>query len=310
MLIHSGKNYIQTPFDSEDELESVVADNSESIFGPSSIYLSKSLLRTRGGTGTVPDGFVIDLASRQWYIVEAELARHSVWNHIAPQVAKQIIAAGQASSKSRIVDGIVRIVKDNDQIAEKFVDEGIQTVDIRKVLNEIVETTPVVAMPIDAISDDLREWAQTVKSDVKLWLVKKYAEFRNDSNVIYEVPEEYRPALDTREEKERKGGKAQYDVTVLDLIDANLVEVGEILTMSYKPIDGERRKYKAEVQEDGSLMVDGKKFSAPSYAALYGIQDAGSHRISVNGWVSWKNSNGQLLSEIREVFLSAQHDQG
>lgn len=309
VLIHNGKDFIQTSFDSEEELESVVTDNSERIFGPSSIYLSKTLLKTKEGTGTIPDGFVIDLASRQWYIVEAELTRHSVWSHIAPQVAKQIIAAGQPSSKSRIVDEVVRMMKHDDQVAEKFVDEGIQTVDIRKVLNEIVETTPVVAMPIDAISDDLREWAQTVKSDVKLWLVKKYAEFRDDSNVIYEVPEEYRPALDTKEEKEREGGRAQYDVTVLDLIDAGLVSVGEELVMSYKPSDGDRREYHATIEEDGALSVLGKSFSAPSYAALHGIQDAGSHRTAVNGWRSWKNRAGLALREIRDEYLSLERGQ-
>ena len=309
MLIHEGQKFIQTPFNSEEELESIVADNAESIFGPSSIYLSKSLLRTKDGFGTIPDGFVIDLASRQWYIVEAELARHNVWSHIAPQVAKQIIAAGQPESRRQLVDDVVDLMKRDAQIAERFEDERIQTVDIRKVLDEIMESTPVVALPIDAISDDLREWAQTVRSDVKLWLVKKYAEFPNEANVIYEVPEEYRPALDTREEKEREGGKAQYDVTILDLLEADLIEVGEGLVMSYKPMDGERRQYRATVEEDGSLTILGKTFSAPSYAALYGIQDAGSHRTTVNGWTSWKNGEGLLLSEIREKYLSREHPQ-
>ena len=304
MLILKGRVFIQTPFDSEEELELVVAENSESIFGPSSIYLSKSLLRTKDGFGTIPDGFVVDLATRQWYIVEAELARHNVWSHIAPQVAKQIIAAGQPDSRRLLVDEVVKIVKGNDQVAEKFSDEGIQPVDIRKVLDEIIESTPVVGMPIDAISDDLREWAQTVRMDVKLWLVKKYAEFRQEENVIYEVPEEYRPALDTREEKDRVGVRTEYDVTILDLLEANLINVGEEFFMSYKPMDGERREYSAIVEENGSLTILGKTFSAPSYAALYGIQDAGSHRTSVNGWRSWKNVDGLPLREIRSKYLS------
>ena len=157
MLIHNGREFIQTPFTSEEELESVVVENAESIFGPSSIYLSRSLLRTKDGFGTIPDGFVIELSTRQWYIVEVELARHNVWSHIAPQVAKQIIAAGQAASRRLLVDEVVQMMKRDDQVAEKFAEEGIQTVDIRKVLDEILESTPVVGMPIDAISDDLRE---------------------------------------------------------------------------------------------------------------------------------------------------------
>jgi hypothetical protein len=42
MLITSSTRFIQAPFDSEEELERVVVDNYEYIFGPSTIYLSKN----------------------------------------------------------------------------------------------------------------------------------------------------------------------------------------------------------------------------------------------------------------------------
>lgn len=311
MLIHEGRKFIQTPFSSEQELEAVVEENSDSIFGPASIYLEKALIRTKDGSGTVPDGFVIDISSKQWYIVEAELARHSVWSHIAPQVAKQLIAAGQDQSRRAIADSVVRLLKEDEEIAEKFAEEGIQAVDIRKALDNILANPPVVAMPIDAISEDLREWAQTVKADVKLWLVRKYAEFKDEENIIYEVPEEYRPSLDTREEQERQGGRAQYDVTIPDLIEAGLLDAGEMLIMPYKPMDGERSEYQATVEPDGSLTVLGKTFSSPSYAALFGIQDAGSNRTAANGWTSWRNSDGLMLSELRDRYLDRNHvDEG
>ena len=303
MLIHDGRKFIQTPFDSEEELESIVFENFEDIFGPSSIYLPKSLLKTKDGFGTIPDGFVIDLSTRQWYVVEAELSRHSVWSHIAPQVAKQIIAASQKESRSTIVDNVISLVKGNSEVAKKFAEEEIQDVDIRKFLDEILETPPIVGMPIDAISEDLREWAQTLKADVKLWLVRKYSEYRNEENIIYEVPEEYRPSLDT-EEQEKRTGITQYDVSILDLINADLLQEDGRLFMSYKPMDGERHEYEATIESDGSITVLGKTFSSPSYAALYGIQEAGSDRETVNGWTSWRTSGGELLADVRERYLN------
>ena len=74
MLISNERKYINTPFLNEDELEQVVIDNYEYIFGPNSIYLPKILIKTPDGFGTIPDGFAIDLASEKWYLVEAELA--------------------------------------------------------------------------------------------------------------------------------------------------------------------------------------------------------------------------------------------
>ena len=90
MIIDGSKKFISAAFTSEEELELIVQANAEYIFGPDSLYLPKSLIRTSGRFGTIPDGFVVDLASRRWFIVEAELAVHSVWSHIAPQVAKRI----------------------------------------------------------------------------------------------------------------------------------------------------------------------------------------------------------------------------
>jgi hypothetical protein len=91
LLIASSKRFIQTSFDSEEELERVLVDNYEHIFGPSAVYLPRALIKTPGGYGTIPDGFAFDLSKKQCFIVEAEPAKHDLWNYIAPQVAKQIL---------------------------------------------------------------------------------------------------------------------------------------------------------------------------------------------------------------------------
>jgi hypothetical protein len=71
----------------------------------------------------------------------------------------------------------------------------------------------------------------------------------------------------------------------------------------YKPRGGERKQYEAVVSADGALETLGQQFSAPSYAALACIQNAGSDRETVNGWISWKNQEGRTLAELREQFL-------
>ena len=56
-------------------------------------------------------------------------------------------------------------------------------------------------MPIDGVSADLREWAATsVKLETKLWIVRKHVELGNASNVIYELPEEYKPVFGSHEQ--------------------------------------------------------------------------------------------------------------
>lgn len=305
MILAGRKRFIAAAFDSEQELERVVQANAEYIFGPDSIYLPKSLIRTSDGFATIPDGFVVDLTSRTWFIVEAELAVHSVWNHIAPQVAKQIIAASQPSSRRMLTEVLISRIKENGALRERFEELGVSEIDIRRVVSEIFEKPPRVGIPIDRVSDDLREWALTVKVEVKLWVIRKLVEFGNAENVLYEIPEEYRPVLDTSPESDpTPSGLHTYDVTIADLITAGLLGAGDKLFMVYKPRGGERRQYEAMVTAEGAIELLGKSFTAPSYAALLGIQDAGSDRDTVNGWVTWKTVEGRTLAELRDHLVS------
>ncbi len=304
MLILNERKFIKSPFDNEAELEQVIIDNYEHIFGPSSLYLPKKKIKTSDGVGTIPDGFAIDLSSKKWYIVEAELLHHSVWNHIAPQVSKQVIASLQPISKKTIQDLAIDSYSDDEITKEKFQELGIQEIDVRKVLQDILEKKPVIGIPIDDLSNDLKEWARTLKYNVELWVINKFIEFKNSSNVIYQFPEEFKPEVDTEEEQgETNQEITRYDVSIADLINADLIKPNEYLIMDYKPRGGEQNRYEAFVHEDGSLELLGQKFSSPSYAAIAGIQDAGSDRETANGWNRWKRKDGVLISDLRERYL-------
>lgn len=304
MLILDERKFIEASFDSEKELEEVVIANSEYLFGPGSIYFPKALIRTKDGFGTIPDGFVIDLSNRQWFIVEAELNKHSVWSHIAPQVAKQLIAAMQSTSRKLLIDLAVEKIQTDQFLLDKFAEEEIEVIDIRRVLGEILEANPIIGMPIDNVSNDLKEWAATLKVNVKLWIVRKHVEFGHPEKIMYEIPEEFRPALDTEEEESSNDSRVtRYDVTLADLIHGGLLRVGEKLYMSYKPRNGEKKTFEGTIQEGGEIEVLYKVFTSPSYAALYGVQSAGSSRKTVNGWMSWKNTDGILLADLREKYL-------
>ncbi len=309
MLILKDQKFIKTPFDNEQELEQVVIDNYEYIFGPTSIYLPKALIKTGDGTGTIPDGFAIDLSLKKWYLVEVELLHHNVWGHIAPQISKQVIASLQPISKKTIEDLAVDQYQNDETTKEKFEEQKIKEINVRKILSEILNKEPIIALPIDAVSGDLKEWARTLKYNVKLWAITKYVDFDNKELIAYEFPEEFRPTLDTEEEQgkvENTDKLARYEVSISDLLENGFLSVGQKLIMEYKPRKGNKRKYEAEILDDGSLKVLDKVYSSPSYAALAGVQDAGSDRKTVNGWTSWKTDSGKVLAGIREDFLNEQ----
>ncbi|MFA4919632.1 MAG: hypothetical protein WC581_10325 [Thermodesulfovibrionales bacterium] len=304
MIILDDKKLIESKFINEQEVEDLVIANSEHFFGPSSILIPKKKIKTKDGFGTIPDGFAIDLSARVWYIVEAELSHHNVWTHIAPQVTKQLLAAGRAETRQLLAEILVQMVTEDLSTKEKFEDEGVKEIDIRKVLGEILEKAPIIGIPIDAVTNDLREWAATLKNDVKLWIVRKYVQFGNPQNIAYEIPEEYRPVFDTTDrEAQPQSGIKTYDVSVADLIEEGFLSPESELTMSYKPRGGTQQTFRAKLESDGSLSVLDENFPSPSYAAIYCIQKAGSERTTVNGWTSWKTQDGKFLSQARAEYL-------
>jgi hypothetical protein len=306
MIILDDKKLIEAEFDDEQEIENIVIANSEHFFGPSSILISKKKIRTRDGFGTIPDGFAIDLASRCWYIVEVEVSHHNVWTHIAPQVTKQLLASGRSETRQILTEIVVQMVTEDPTTREKIDDEGIKDIDLRKVLGEILEKSPIIGMPIDSVTDDLLDWAKTLRNNVKLWTVKKYVQFGNPQYVAYEIPEEYLPVFDTTDsESQARPSITTYNVSISDLIDGGFLKPGSELTMTYKPRGGAQRDFTAAIEIDGTLTVSGENIpiKSPSYAALSCIEKAGSSRRAVNGWKMWKTPDGKLLSDLRVEYL-------
>lgn len=199
---------------------------------------------------------------------------------------------------------MINKVRDDESLQDKFVDQQIDPIDYRQVLNEILNTNPIIGMPIDRIKSDLREWAETLKVDVRLWLIQKYTQFDDPQHIAYEIPDEFKPAAISSEHAEESTQVTRYNISICDLVEADYLACGQILLMPYKPRKGEQRQYEAVVLETGELEVMGRRFSAPSYAALFGIQDAGSSRSTVNGWTAWRTESGKTLAELRDELLA------
>ena len=206
MLISGKSKFVKSPFTSEDELKKMVIENADYFFAPSSFCLSRELISDKDGFEVFTDGFAVDIANRQWFIVNAALAKHNVWSHIVPQVVKQLVAAGQSITKQLIIELIIQQISEDKNIMKKFNDEGYGKEDegvflneIRGVLGEVFGKSPIIGMPIDSISNDLRDWAETLKTKVKMSVVRKYVESGNSENIIYEIPEEDQTGQETTE---------------------------------------------------------------------------------------------------------------
>ncbi len=303
MLIGENEQYLRVAFDNEAEIEKIVQENYELLFGSTALYIPQTRIQTTGGKGTIPDAVVIDLEHARWFMVEVELSHHGTWDHIAPQVSKQLAAVNNEATRERILKQALDIVSTSDEIKEALVELGIGEIDIHGRISDILKDLPIVAIPIDEVAIDLEGWARTLKHNVRIWKIEKYVEY-DSGNILYSIPDENPPTIDTSEEIESipetqfQGGK------LLKLVlDAGLLEPGQRLWMDYGPRGKEKTKFEAIVREDG-FEVGGRVYS-PSYAAVACIQKAGSQRKHANGWRHWRTESGTVISELYQKALDS-----
>jgi EVE domain len=89
----------------EGDFESFVELNSRDIFGETSIYLSKTKIKSASGIGVIPDAFLITLEPHaQWYIVEVELSSHPIYDHVHNQVMRFLGAVKDPATQQRLLD--------------------------------------------------------------------------------------------------------------------------------------------------------------------------------------------------------------
>ncbi len=103
-------------YDDEAELHNWVEKNISSIFGEVIYLPGNFLISTKRNKGGKPDGFLLDLKNSTWTIIESELIEHGVWDHIAEQIIRFIVASKSDSTKRIIRDKFFEKIESDSQI--------------------------------------------------------------------------------------------------------------------------------------------------------------------------------------------------
>lgn len=291
MLVSANEKYFPQSFRDEQEIESVVKNYAEYLFGSYILMLPKSKISTTDGAGTIPDAIVVDIEHDTWYLVEAELERHGTWQHIAPQISKQIVAIIAPLTIEALLKTCIDMAKNDKKVLALFDELGIPQIQIHGKLKKIFESPPVIAIPIDGVPSDLQAWAKSLKYEVRIWRITKYQSL-DGTRVLYEIPDEYKPADNTEDNGSSQAPNQLYDF----LLQSGLVHAGQKVFLEYGPRGKTKQRWEGILRESG-IEIEGI-VRAPSTAAVYCIQKAGSPRRTANGWTMWKTEEGLTLDEV------------
>lgn len=149
VLVIDGVRYIEYSPKNETEIETFINKHSNEIFGKDSFYFDiKKKIQTLSGVGTIPDGFAITINPNYWYIVEAELSSHSVYQHMIPQISKFISAWNNENNQKELVETLYQYITFDKVLEAKF-RNAVSNADIHKFLTDLIATEPILVVIID-----------------------------------------------------------------------------------------------------------------------------------------------------------------
>ena len=318
MLLIDGVKYeLWTP-STEDELEQIVKEHAQDVFGEQSIYLDmRQKLKSGVGTGSIPDGFVIVFGdSPHWRIVEVELSSHPLHDHIVAQVGRFISGIENPRTQNNIVNAIYdEITKDN--FLKLRLQKSIGIVDIHRFLADLVSKLPILTIIIEKASLELSEALKILRYPQEIKVVEFQTFVREGAEAVHahlfsplregkKESEEKEWNGETGKDKEKEGGRGRR-VTFNELISAGLLRDEQVLYFYHtRPFTNERAQVIAssnQLKYEG----DGRAYAISELAKIlfpkYGFKEQ-----EVQGPKYWKTEDGKLLHDLNEQIRKQRGD--
>ncbi len=178
VLIDGVRYRLITP-ESEARFEKAIQSNCEHIFGPDSFYFDiKSKIKSKAGVVSIPDGYVIFFTPKKarWAIIEVELASHSIYNHVIPQLSKFNSGIEDSSTRRKLVDLLFDLF-DDDEVLKARLKQNIKTREVHKFISDLLSEKPLIVVVIDQRTEKLDEALRHIGEEVQ---VVEFRTFRRE----------------------------------------------------------------------------------------------------------------------------------
>lgn len=193
LLLKDGVKYLPYEYSSEEELAKMVTEHIKEIFGANSLYFDPQTMKTQIGIIARNDGIILTLNQNQWYILEVEMAEHSLHRHIIPQITKFNIAYQQTETKRKLAEALTTLIQQDPH--KKATMQISKIDDVHKYITETIETPPIIAIITDQTTPELDAICKNLPFKTKTTHLKTYTRENTGINVhihqftpLYEKP--------------------------------------------------------------------------------------------------------------------------
>lgn len=163
IMVKDGIIYREYKYKKERELQNFIFKHWEYIFGKDTLFFKGERIgvpSTARGAKGIPDGFVLDVAQKKWYVIEVELYDHDPYDHVIPQITKFSQAWKNQSTQKKLKDSFVENIRGDSLFSRKLHECGISN-DF-EFISHLLEQKPNIAIIVDRLSDVLVEACESL----------------------------------------------------------------------------------------------------------------------------------------------------
>jgi len=302
--------YRRTEYDNEADLEAVINQVQDTLFGPDRIYLDmKRKIGAKGSIRNIPDGYIIDLSAKKprLYVVENELASHDPLRHIAIQILQFSLSfeTEQRGIKAILYEALSNRLEAKEKCERYAPGHSFRNLD--HLLGYLVFESPFAAVVIiDEIPDNLENiLVERFQFGVEVLELVRYE--NNEGDRFYR----FTPFLaDVTADVQEPARSEDSPIRALDLgeIDTLVVPARE---------DGFQGTYLGENRWH-HVRIHGSMKPQIKYAAAYRVApiSAITHIAPVKSIEPWKDTNKYVLNfsepakEIKSIKLVPKEEGG
>ncbi|MGB9675939.1 MAG: hypothetical protein ACPL0C_01965 [Candidatus Bathyarchaeales archaeon] len=229
ILLKDGVKYLPYEYTSEEELNKMVTEHIKEIFGENALYFGPQTMRTQAGIESRNDGVILTIDRNEWYILEVELAKHPLPEHIIPQITKFSLAYEEPETRRKIVNALYNEIRAD--LIKKAMIERQHIEDLHKMLTDLINTQPTIAIIIDRKTSELDSLCKKLPFPTKTIEFKTYAREKVGKEVhIHEFQPLFKERIDI--EKEIKVQKIWEKTT--EKVPQKLIQVLEVAELVFK----------------------------------------------------------------------------
>ena len=157
-VIVNGERFELWVPDTEEEFEKMVKEHIKEIFGEDSEFFDiKKKIKSGSGVGSIPDGYLIHFnAEPSWFLVEIELSKHDLHDHIVKQISKFMSGIKNPESRRKVIDLIYEEIE-GDALRYELIKEKVKSREIHSYLTKLFAKEPSLIIIIDKKTKELEE---------------------------------------------------------------------------------------------------------------------------------------------------------